>query len=133
MKTMTVVVFMVAALFLHAAGAVAQVTAGQVPLGVTQVEMNAVISGWSAKRNLFGKAILNDQHQKIGTIEDIIISPDNSASYAIIGAGGFLGLGKHDVAIPFNQFKVEGKNFVLPGASKDKLKALPKFQYASKR
>ena len=132
MKKM-MVVLTATALFLNAASALAQATAGQVPLGVTQVEMNAVISGWSAKKNLFGKAIVNDQHQKIGTIEDIIISPDNSASYAIIGAGGFLGLGKHDVAIPFNQFKVEGKYFVLPGATKDKLKALPKFEYASRR
>jgi sporulation protein YlmC with PRC-barrel domain len=110
-----------------------QAAAGQVPLGVTQIEMNAVVSGWSAKKNLVGKTIVNDQNQKIGKIDDIIIAPDNSASFAIIGAGGFLGVGKHDVAIPFNQFKVQGNNFVLAGATKDNLKAMPKFEYAKKK
>jgi sporulation protein YlmC with PRC-barrel domain len=124
---------MVVALSFGAGSAFAQATAGQVPLGVTQIEMNAVISGWSAKKNLIGKTIVNEQNQKIGKIDDIIIAPDNAASFAIIGAGGFLGVGKHDVAIPFNQFKMQGTNFLLPGATKENLKALPKFEYASKK
>lgn len=124
---------MMSALSFSSATAFAQATAGQVPLGVTQIEMNAVISGWSAKKNLMGKTIVNDQNEKIGKVEDVIIAPDNSASFAIIGAGGFLGMGKHDVAIPFNQFKVQGENFVLAGATKDKLKGLPKFEYGSKK
>lgn len=132
MKQMIVAV-MLGVLSLAAGSLFAQATAGQVPLGVTQVEMNAVISGWSAKKNLMGKTIVNDQNQKIGKIDDIIIAPDNFASFAIVGAGGFLGMGRHDVAIPFNQFKVQGQNFVLPGATKDKLKALPKFEYARKK
>lgn len=116
-----------------AGGVFAQAAAGQVPLGMTQVEMNAVISGWSAKKNLIGKTVVNEQNQKVGKIDDIIIAPDNAASYAIIGTGGFLGVAKHDVAIPFNQFKIQGANFLLPGASKENLKALPEFQYAAKK
>lgn len=131
MKKMMIGV-MISALSLSAASAFAQSTAGQVPLGVTQVEMNAVISGWSAKKNLIGKTIVNDKNEKVGKIDDIIIAPDNAASYAVVGAGGFLGVGKHDVVIPFNQFKVHGKDFLLSGATKDQLKALPKFEYAHK-
>jgi sporulation protein YlmC with PRC-barrel domain len=132
MKKMMIAVT-IGAFFLNAGNALAQTTAGQVPLGVTQVEMNAVVSGWSAKKNLIGKTIVNDQNQKVGKIDDIIIAPDNAASFAIVGAGGFLGVGKHDVAIPFNQFKIQGTNFLLPGATKETLKALPKFEYASKK
>ena len=53
-------------------------------------------------------------------------------SYAIIGAGGFLGMGKHDVAIPVGQFKEDKDKgrIVLAGATKDALKAMPKFEYA---
>lgn len=40
-------------------------------------------------------------------------APDKSVSYAIVGAGGFAGTGKHDVAIPVNQFKEEGGKFIL--------------------
>ena len=67
--------------------------------------------------------------QKIGTVDDLIISPDRAISYAIIGVGGFLGIGKHDVAIPVNQFKADQNRIILPGATKDALKAMRKFEY----
>jgi hypothetical protein len=51
-------------------------------------------------------------------------------SYAIIGVGGFLGIDRHDVAIPAGQLKIQGGKLMLPGATKDALKALPKFEYA---
>ena len=119
----------VAALWLCAQGAHAQV-AGSQTIGVSQEEMKVVALGWSAKRNILGKAVFNDSKQKIGTIDDIIVSPDKSVSFAIIGVGGFLGMGKHDVAIPVNHIKLEGDRLLLPGATKEALKALPEFQYA---
>ena len=57
------------------------------------------------------------------------LSPDRAISYAIIGVGGFLGIGKHDVAIPVNQFKADQNRIILPGATKDALKAMRKFEY----
>jgi hypothetical protein len=53
-------------------------------------------------------------------------------SFVIIGAGGFVGVGRHDVAIPVNQLKQENGKIVLPGATKEAIKALPKFEYAKK-
>ena len=112
--------------------------AGATPLGVTVTEMQSVVVGWSAKRNLLGKTVMNDKKERIGKIEDLIIAPSSGtkmphASVAIIGVGGFLGMGRHDVAIPTDQIRVEGKDLVLPGATKDALKAVPEFQYASKK
>jgi hypothetical protein len=43
---------------------------------------------------------------------------------------GFLGVGAHDVAIPVSAFKPQAGKIVLPGATKDALKATPKFEYA---
>ena len=45
--------------------------------------------------------------------------------------GGFAGMGRHDVAIPVQQIQLQddGK-FVLPGATKDAIKSLPRFEYA---
>jgi sporulation protein YlmC with PRC-barrel domain len=102
-------------------------------LGVTVVEMEAVVLGWSARKDLLDKNVYNDAKQKIGSIEDIIITPDNAASFAIVGVGGFLGIGERRVAIPFKQIKLQGGNLVLPGASKEALKALPEFKYAARR
>jgi sporulation protein YlmC with PRC-barrel domain len=83
------------------------------------------------------KAVVNEQKEKIGTISDIVISPNpdaklSHASFAIIGVGGFLGMGKYDVAIPMEQLKLQDRTLVLPGATKDALKALPKFEYQKK-
>jgi hydrogenase/urease accessory protein HupE len=77
-----------------------------------------------------GYAVYNDKNEKIGVVDDLIITPDRSVSYAIIGAGGFLGIGKHDVAIPVGQFKEDKGRIILAGATKDALKAMPKFEYA---
>ena len=50
-------------------------------------------------------------------------------STAVVNVGGFLGLGKHLVAIPVRQFAHIAPRAVLPNASKQELKALPKFEY----
>jgi len=104
--------------------------AGATTVGVTVEEMKVVALGWSAKKKILGKAVYNDKNEKIGTVDDLIITPDKSVSYAIIGAGGFLGMGKHDVAVPVGQFKEDKGRIVLAGATKDALKAMPKFEYA---
>jgi len=104
--------------------------AGSTTLGGAVVEMRAVTAGWSAKKQILGKTLYNEKKEKVGTIDDIIIAPDKAVSYAIVGAGGFAGLGKHDVAIPVSQFKEEGGTFILPGATKEIIKAMPEFEYA---
>ena len=111
-------------------GSVGAQVAGSTTLGVSVEELKMVAVGWSAKKKILGKSVYNDKNEKIGVIDDLIITPDKSVSYAIIGAGGFLGMGKHDVAIPVGQLKEDKGRIVLAGATKDALKAVPKFQYA---
>jgi len=104
--------------------------AGAVPIGVTVQEEALVAKGWSAKKDVLGKTVFNDKNEKIGKVDDLVLSPDHKASFAIVGTGGFVGLGKHDVAIPFAQLRPSGNQLMLPGATKDVLKALPEFQPA---
>ena len=104
--------------------------AGSTVLGVSVMELRDITQGWSVKHQVLGKDVFNDKKERIGKADDVIIAPDLTVSYVIIGAGGFLGVGKHDVAIPVGQMKeVDGK-FVLEGATKDSLKAMPPFEYA---
>jgi sporulation protein YlmC with PRC-barrel domain len=104
--------------------------AGSTVVGVAALELRTVTEGWSAKRQVLGKAVLNDKNERIGTVDDIVIAPDKAVSYAIVGVGGFLGAGRHDVAIPVSQIKLVNDNFVLAGATRDALKAMPPFEYA---
>jgi hypothetical protein len=49
----------------------------------------------------------------------------------IVGAGGFVGIGRHDVAIPVSQIQDKSGKLMMAGASKDMIKALPGFTYAT--
>jgi len=97
---------------------------------VTADELVIVAKGWSAKKQIIGKDVYNDKNEKVGVVEDLIIAPDKAVSYAIVSAGGFLGMGKHDVAIRVNQLKIMEGKISLPGATKDTVKAMPAFEYA---
>ena len=103
--------------------------AGSTVVGTAAADLREVTLGWSANRQVLGQAVFNDKNERIGAVDDIVIAPDKAISYAIIGAGGFLGVGRHDVAIPVSQLtQVDGK-FVLAGATKEALKAMPSFEY----
>ncbi|SAL45533.1 PRC-barrel domain-containing protein [Caballeronia humi] len=104
--------------------------AGTQPLGVTVEVSTAMIEGWSVKKSILNKPVVNDQGARVGVIHDIIVAPDRSVSFAIIAANQFLGVSHHDVAIPIEQLDFVGGKLVLAGATKDAIKALPEFQYA---
>jgi sporulation protein YlmC with PRC-barrel domain len=126
----TVVAGLIGVMMAVAAGNVAAQVAGSTTLGVPASEITTITKGWSAKKQILGKPVYNEQNEKVGEVDDIIVAPDKSISYAIVSVGGFLGLGEHYVAIPFNQFKADDGKYVLRGATKDVLKAIPNFDYA---
>ena len=125
------IVLVVFASFVIAAGAADSVaqTAG---VSVSTVELRDIAAGWSAKKQILGKGVYNDAGDKVGEINDLIVTPNKALSYAIVGVGGFLGVGEHEIAVPVGKFKQEKDKIVLHGATKEALKAAPKFEYAKK-
>ena len=128
MRTIVLVVFTSLVIAAGAADAVAQ-TAGST-VSVSTIELREVATGWSAKKQILGKGVYNDAGDKVGDINDLIVTPDKAVSYAIVGVGGFLGVGEREIAVPVGKFKQQEDKIVLPGATKDTLKAAPKFEYA---
>jgi sporulation protein YlmC with PRC-barrel domain len=126
----TVIAGLMGVMMAVAAVDVAAQLAGSTTTGVTVEELKTIALGWSAKKQILGKPVYNDKDEKVGDVDDLIIAPNSSVSYAIIGVGGFLGLGERQVAIPVNHFKGGEGRIVLPGATKDALQAMPSFQYA---
>lgn len=129
MKRAILIPFASAVLLLGVTPTVAQV-AGSTTLGVSVAELRDVMEGWSAKRQILGEPVYSDKQERIGTVEDIIIAPDKKVSYGIVGAGGFLGFDRRDVAIPVHQFKLTEGKLILPGATKETLSQMPPFEYA---
>jgi PRC-barrel domain len=125
-----------AALCLISAAVIALPAQAQVAGGTTTAKINIsettqLAMGWSVKKTLMGKTIYNDAGDKVGKVDDLIISPDRNVSYVIVGAGGFIGIGKHDVAISISQIQDRSGRLVMAGATKESLKAMPSFNYAT--
>src|SRR5262245_44375206 len=78
---------------------------------------------------VIGATVRNNADETIGKVDDIIIRPDDRVLFAVLSVGGFLGIGDRLVVVPYEQLKFEGDKVVLPGGTKDGLKALPEFKY----
>jgi sporulation protein YlmC with PRC-barrel domain len=124
----TILVAIVSLVIAAGAGDSAAQTAGSTLISTEQ--LREVATGWSAKKQILGKDVYNDAGEKIGDINDLIVAPSRAVSYAIVGVGGFLGMGEHNVAVPVSKFKQQMGKIVLSGATKEALKAAPKFEYA---
>ena len=104
--------------------------AGHITLGVSMEETALVATGWRASK-LIHAVVYNDKNEKIGRIDDLIVSPDGTLSVAVIDVGGFLGIDAHRVAIPVQDFDEVSPKIVLKGASKEELKKIPEFKYGA--
>ena len=80
----------------------------------------------------FQSAVYDTQDNKIGDVNDILLDKDGRISTAIIGVGGFLGVGEKDVAVPFNSLKVSekaGDRYLVIDATKEALEKAPGYIY----
>ncbi len=86
-------------------------------------------SGFRASK-LAGASVYNRDKDKIGVIDDLVVSPSDHTAFAILSVGGFLGMGRHYVAVPFGDLQINSKQVTMPDATKSSLEALPEFKYA---
>jgi hypothetical protein len=78
--------------------------------------------------DLIGADVYGTDNDSIGEIEDVIVSPDNKPSYALVSYGGFLGLGEEQAAVPVAALRVSPDKYVFVPMTADHLKAAPKLQ-----
>jgi len=78
---------------------------------------------------LIGSKVQNKAGEAIGDINEIILASDGSAAAAVIGVGGFLGMGEHQVAVQFKSLKIDrdskGNDVITLDTTKDALKGAP--------
>jgi len=85
-------------------------------------------TGGESFENLKGKAVYNENDEKIGDVKDIVLSSDGKATHVLLGVGGFVGVGEHLVAIPFNEINTTGDKLTIRGYTKDQLKKMPAYE-----
>ncbi len=93
-----------------------------------KVDPASVATGYRTSK-VVGSTVVNEANETVGKIDDLIVTPTEKVPFAVLSVGGFLGVGTQYVVVPFSSLQVKGKQMVLPGASKDSLKALPEFKY----
>lgn len=115
--------------FGHAASGAA--TPGGVPrLLLAAAPVTNTATSWSVDKVVLGEAVYSDAGERIGTVGAIIITPRRTVSHLIVGVGDYVGTGRHDVAIPVTEVFERHDGFVLRGATKAVLRAMPVFEYA---
>ncbi len=55
--------------------------------------------------DVLGRSAVNAANETIGDVNDLVTDKSGKAIAAVIGVGGFLGIGEKDVAIPFEDLK----------------------------
>jgi len=88
----------------------------------------AASTDWSVKDDMIGEAVHNESDDKVGDITDVLVSRDGKVTAFVVGAGGFLGMGEHNVAIPYDRITKTGDKLILAGYTKDQLKEMPKYE-----
>ncbi len=86
---------------------------------------------WLAS-NLIGQTVYNAQNENIGEINDLVTDRGGKIVAALIGSGGFLGIGEKDVAVRFEDLKLahdESDNVkITADLSKETLAAAPDYE-----
>jgi hypothetical protein len=76
-----------------------------------------------------GKSVFSSQDPQsdnIGDVSDLIIGQEGKITHAVIGVGGFLGIGQKDVAVPFQELQVvqqDGDLRLIYAATREQLEA----------
>ena len=109
-------------------GAGAQGTPQTVELA--KVDVQTLAAGYRASK-IIDSNVVNDANETIGEIDDVLVSSDGKQPYSVLSIGGFLGMGTRLVVVPYETLKFGDKKVTLPGGTKEGLKMLPEFKYAT--
>ena len=80
----------------------------------------------------YKQSVYDLSNNKVGEIVDLLLMPDGKISLLILRAGGFLGLGEKDVAVPFDavQHTVKDGNVHLTlDTTEEAVKSAPRLRY----
>src|SRR5262245_9269735 len=88
----------------------------------TQIEANKLI----------GASVHNMAGEKIGDMDSVLLDQSGAAIGAVIGVGGFLGMGEREVAVGWQYLQItDNGRTVRLDATKDQLKMAPEYKFSS--
>jgi len=124
---------------LVATGAYAQTTPAPVAPMEQPAQPQVIHAEGHLASNIIGQTVYSsagDDAENIGKVSDIVLTPEGNAEAVVIGVGGFLGLGKKDVAIEYGLAQWterDGNRYLVVETNREALEALPEFDTAAFR
>lgn len=99
---------------------------GEEPVGTTGTERQQTVLPMS---RIVGMDVENKQGENIGRIDEVALSRDGAASYAVIAHGGFLGMGDNYVAVPWDRLTVDReRETAVLDVTKQQLESASRFE-----
>jgi sporulation protein YlmC with PRC-barrel domain len=88
--------------------------------------------------DLVGANVFGPDGEKVGTVEDLILDEQQKVTGVVVGVGGFLGIGKKDVGLTWEQAKVvespdTATKKIMITMTKADLEAAPDFKTKAER
>src|SRR6476646_8025009 len=59
---------------------------------------------WRSSK-LIGLNVYNDKNEKLGDISEVLVDRSGKVDGVVIGVGGFLGMGQHDIKVDMSKLK----------------------------
>ena len=125
------------ALAIAASPALAQTSTSPTPRGpsaTSQPSRAAMPSDIQSMKvgDLVGKSVYDDKGERIGEVDDVVVNKSTKQTAAVIGVGGFLGIGERKAAVPVSELKVQGDKIVGSGLTKDAVKSMAEYKDSDK-
>ena len=100
-----------------------------VPQRIESVHIDArsLAEGYRLSK-VVGLTVVNGAGETVGKIEDFIVDSDREVPYAVLSVGGFMGIGKGKVFLPYSLLEVDDSNvtqMLFRTATKVALENLP--------
>ena len=80
---------------------------------VTDASMHGT---WRSSK-VVGLSVYNDNNESLGSISDLLMDKSGNIKAVVLGVGGFLGLGEHLVAVPFDKIKFVNEPVAYTGVA----------------
>jgi sporulation protein YlmC with PRC-barrel domain len=88
--------------------------AGMAPAATS--DTSSLQGNWRASK-IAGLSVYNDKNESVGSINDLLTDKSGNIKAVVIGVGGFLGVGEHLVAVPFDKVKFVSEPVAYTGAA----------------
>lgn len=92
-------------------------------------------AGEQSAASIIGLPVENNAGDKLGDINYLVLDNAGKISTAVIGVGGFLGVGEKNVGIPYNELtfaEKDGRRVATVDATKETLTNAPSYTWTEK-